>query len=309
MPEKSQGTSAKISAFFASIVKKAADQAQRQDVLDGLEKRKVGLKRARRSFAAGMGDREKPLALFWDFKNKGGTRGMLLTDRYLYSSHVPQPLPLDRIRLAETTGGGFTPEVLRVNGAIVLLHRQIDTLALAIVQAIAREIRSRDLFGRLIKDERIAALTNSEHVAVASKAVAAGQKHGQVVAAITAKGAGEETAQTLSRGLLAMTEPGGVTNGLVMILIGGLASPLVVLLLLEPLLGVLGMEFVSPIHGVAALLGCVVFIGSGVAMIRAARRGHGNAVELAEAWNNFLTPREIAASRRSECKPDAGEPR
>ncbi len=282
---KTASRSEQVKVFITNIVAGAAPQAGRQDVAGGPPQKQI--EAARRTYAQAMSDTETPLAIFLDFKHRKATRGLLITDRFVYSSHVPVPLPLDRICLVGVTGGGFTPEKLRINGVAFLEHRKVDPLAMSIVSEIRTEIRKRKLQGKLFPDDaRRAALTNESHVRAAANAMASGSPVATIQTQLQNRGMNADSADVLSRGLLAMSEPGNVASGAGLTFAGIMCMGLVIFMFFDP---IKGFAF-NHIFLVFAAIGAIMMIAIGVQSIRSVKKRRTDPDSLVKTWLDFLDP-------------------
>ncbi len=278
----------KVKAFVSRIVSEAAQEAGRRDVLENTPLGYVAA--ARRSYAGLMGKEETPLAVFLDHKHGHATKGMLITDRYIYSAHVPIPLPIDRVCRVTTEGCTLGPGMLLINGTIFLRHKTIDPLAVGVLTAIATEVRERHLSGSLITEanSEIAALIRDDWIRPASEAVAMGTDPAQVRAELESLGMAGPTAERLVQGLIAMTRPGGAKAGVGMIVGGAGAFVLAVLILIDPLMKLVGLRAANPIFFVLGALGGLIVAGVGVSVIRDARKRRSDAPGIAKAWKYLL---------------------
>ncbi|MDP6543191.1 MAG: hypothetical protein QGH60_04315 [Phycisphaerae bacterium] len=280
---KTASLSEKVKVFMTKIVTDQSAQAGRQDVLDNIHPNRLAA--ARRTYAQAMTDAETPLAAFLDFKHRKGTRGILITDRYIYSSHTPVRLPLDRLSTIKVTGGGFTPEKLRINGVAVLVHRTIDSLAKDILTQIRSEIKKRKLDGKLIgEDAARAALTNESYVRAAAEDIASGSAPAAVQAQLQGRGMDEESAGILARGLLALSEPGNIASGAGLVLTGFLCMVLVAVLLIAPMTNLIA----NPVFIILGAVGALVITGIGVQNIRSVKKRRTDSAGLIKAWLDFL---------------------
>ena len=283
---KTASLSEKVKVFMTKIVTAEATQAGRQDVLTGIPPGHI--EAARRTYARAMSDTETPLAIFLDFKHHKATRGMLITDRFVYSAHMPAALPVDRIGSVELDGGGFTPQKLRINGVAFLVHRTIDSLAVDILSKISHEVRERKLQGKLVQDDasRRAALSNETHVRAAAEGVASGSATADIQQQLQGRGMDSESADILARGLLALSEPGNVASGAALVLVGVLCLGLIVLLLVDPTIDLV----FNPVFMILGAIGAIVVAGVGVQSIRSVKKRRKDTEGMVRTWLGFLTP-------------------
>ncbi len=282
---KTASRSEKVRVFIANIVNGVAKRSGRQDVADGIPPKHI--EAARRTYAKAMSDAETPLAIFLDFKHRKAARGMLITDRFVYSAHVPVPIPLDRISIVRVTGGGFTPEKLRINGVACLVHREVDPFAMDILSTIRSEIRKRKLQGKLIPDDtRRTALANETHVRTAADALASGLPIANIRTQLQGQGLDAESADVLARGLQAMSEPGNVASGAVLTFAGVMCMGLVIFLFFDP---IKGFSF-NPIFMVFGAIGAIVMIAIGIQSILSVKKRRTDPDGLVKTWLDFLDP-------------------
>ena len=264
-----------------------AGKVSRQDVAGGIPPGRI--EAARRTYAQAMGDDETPLAIFLDFKHRKAARGMLITDRFIYSAHMPVALPLDRIDTVRVTGGGFTPEKLRINGAAVLVHKTIDSLSVDILSRIRSEIGKRKLRGKLVgADPGRSTLTNEQFVRDAADGLASGVSKAELQTRLQGNGMDAESADLLVRGLMALSEPGNIASGAVLIFTGVMCLGLVVFLLIAPM----SITF-NPIFLILGAFGALIMVAIGIGAVRSVKKRRTDPEGLTKSWLAFLAPNRL----------------